>query len=67
MAFTITVKTQLRDEAGTWSDGPDVLFTRNSVASSWEADGKGAIETNGGKVYYLDKTLTQIETFLNGA
>lgn len=67
MAITITVKTQIRNESGVWSDGPDVLFTRNSVASAWETGGKGAIETSGGKVHYIDKTLLQIETFLNGA
>lgn len=68
MAFSIKVKTQLRDpDTGVWSDGNEVLFTKNGVSAAWETDGRGAIQLNSGEVRYINKSLDQIETFLNGA
>ena len=66
MAYSEIVKTQLRNpETGVWSNGPDVLFTQNSISDCSETDGKTLVACSSGRAYYVNKTLAQIETFLN--
>ncbi len=63
--FAVQKTTKVRDGAGAWIDGPEMIFTKNSVSGVFEADGQRALLLNNRETYYVNTSMADILSFLN--
>lgn len=67
MAFAVSVVSRVWNENTlTWSDGPEVLLTKNSFSRAQDGgDGTTQVWTSDGQSFRAKQTIVQMETFLN--